>query len=144
VSTFLDMTTPRSRSFLAAAVSGALVLAACGGSDDSSSSGGDICAELQRIADIGVAGDAATTDAEISSALQDFADAMQDVAAAAPDEIKADAEKFAEASAVLAGIQEGQDDLTEEQAAVIADEDTAKAADAVSAYASSECGIELD
>lgn len=141
--TVVAMTTPRSLPFLAVAVTGALVLAACGGSDDDSA-GGDICAELERIAEIGIAGDAATTDAEISVALQDFADAMQDVAAAAPDEIKADAEKFAEASAVLAGIEEGQDDLTEEQAAVIADEDTAQAADAVAAYASKECGIELE
>ncbi len=83
------------------------------------SSDGDICAELERVAEIVAAGDAATTDAEIAAALQDLADAMVDVAAVAPDEIKADAEKIAEANAVLAGIEEGQDELTEEQAAMI-------------------------
>lgn len=136
------MTRSRSLSFVAAVVAGALTLAACGGSDDAASDG-DICAELERVAEIVAAGDAATTDAEIAAALQDLADAMVDVAAVAPDEIKADAEKTAEANAVLAGIEEGQDELTEEQAAIINDEETGRAADAISQYAQEECGIEI-
>lgn len=136
------MITARSCSFLAAAVVGTLVLAACGGSDDASSDG-DICTELERVAEIAVVGDAATTDEEVASALRDLADALSDVAAAAPDEIKDDAEKFAEASAVLAGIDAGQEELTEEQLAVISDEETGRAADAVADYATEECAIEI-
>jgi hypothetical protein len=136
------MITARSRSFLAAAVVGTLVLTACGGSDDASSDG-DICTELERVAEIAVVGDAATTDEEVASALRDLADALSDVAAAAPDEIKDDAEKFAEASAVLAGIDAGQEELTEEQLAVISDEETGRAADAVADYATEECAIEI-
>jgi hypothetical protein len=136
------MITARSRSFLAGAVVGTLVLAACGGSDDASSDG-DICTELERVAEIAVVGDAATTDEEVASALRDLADALSDVAAAAPDEIKDDAEKFAEASAVLAGIDAGQEELTEEQLAVISDEETGRAADAVADYATEECAIEI-
>jgi hypothetical protein len=136
------MITARSCSFLAAAVVGTLVLTACGGSDDASSDG-DICTELERVAEIAVVGDAATTDEEVASALRDLADALSDVAAAAPDEIKDDAEKFAEASAVLAGIDAGQEELTEEQLAVISDEETGRAADAVADYATEECAIEI-
>ena len=61
------------------------------------------------------------------TALRDLAAALEDVAASAPDELKADAEKFAEATAVLAGIQEGQEELTEEQEAVISDVDIERA-----------------
>jgi len=136
------MTPSRSRTSLAAAVVGTLALAACGGSDDASSDG-DVCAELERVAEIAVAGDAATTDGEVAAALQDLADALADVVAVAPDEIKADAETFAEASATLAGIEEDQLELTEEQAAVINDAETARAADAVAEYATQECGIEI-
>ena len=136
------MITSRSRSFLAAAIVGTLTLAACGGSDEASSDG-DVCTELERVADIAVAGDAATTDAEVATALKDLAAALEGVAAAAPDELKADAERFAEATAVLAGIQEGQDELTDEQEAVINDEETGRAVDAVAEYATEECGIEI-
>ncbi len=132
----------RSLSFLAAAVAAALTLAACGGSDEASSDG-DICSELERVAEIAVAGDAATSDAEVAAALQDLADALADAAAVAPDEIKGDAAAFAEATAVLSGIEEGQEELTAEQEAVIADEETGRAAEAVRDYAEQECGIEI-
>ncbi len=137
------MTTSRSLSLTTVAVVGALVLAACGGSDDASS-GGDVCAELEKVAEIVQAGDAATNDAEISTALKDLADALQGVVAAAPDDLKADAETFAAATAVLAGIEEGQAEFTDEQAAVVADEDAGRAADAVGEYATEECGIEIN
>ena len=136
------MTTSGSRAYIAAAVVGALALAACGGSDDASSDG-DVCAELERVAEIAVVGDAATTDAEVATALQDLADALADVAAVAPDDLKADAETFAATAEVLAGIEEGQAELTDEQAAVIADEDAGRAADAVADYATEECGLEI-
>jgi len=136
------MIASRSRSFLAAAIVGTLTLAACGGSDEASSDG-DVCAELERVAEISEVGSAATTDAEIAAALRDIAAALQDVAEVAPDEIKAEAEKFAAASAVLAGIEEGQVELTEEQQAVVDDEEANAAADAVGDYATEECGIEI-
>ena len=103
-----------------------------------------MCAELEKVAEIVQAGDAATTDAEISTASRISPTALQGVAAAAPDDLKADAEKFAAATAILAGIEEGQEEFTDEQAAVVADEEAGRAADAVGEYATEECGIEIN
>jgi hypothetical protein len=136
------MTTSRSSKYLAAAVVGAFALVACGSSDDASS-GGDVRADLERVAEIAAVGGEASTDAEVATALRDLAAALADVAASAPDDLKADAETFAASAEVLAGIEAGQEELTDEKWAVIADEDAGRAADAVADYATEECGLEI-
>lgn len=129
--------TPR---LLALVLVGAFAIAACGGSDAGSAD--DPCEAAQKLSDAFEAGDAAESEEAARAALGNFATALEDFAAAAPDDIKADAELLASGTRQIADVPEGEQP-SDEVAAILGDEEYDAAGDRLEEFLGETCSIEL-
>lgn len=129
--------TPR---LLALTLVGAFALAACGGSDSGSSA--DPCDAAQKVSEAFEVGDSAETDEEISEALDSFVDALENLAKAAPDEIKSDVELLAEGTRALSEIEPGTAP-TQEQQELLESEEFDRAGDRLDEYFEESCDLEF-
>lgn len=125
---------------LALAITGALALAACGGSDAASDT--DPCDAAAAVGEAFESGDAATSPEETVEAFGDLADALDDFADAAPDEIQADVDALADAMRELARI-DPEAGPNEEQNALIGSDELDAAGDRVGDYLEENCDIEI-
>jgi len=126
---------------IALGVVGALALAACGGSDSASESD-DPCAGTSDLAAAFEAGDSAESPEDALDAIGSLADALDDFAASAPDEVRADAEALAEATRTLSEV-DPNGELTDEQAELMASDDLDAAGDRIEEYLDENCDIQI-
>ncbi|MFK7917812.1 MAG: hypothetical protein AB8G14_07020 [Ilumatobacter sp.] len=134
------MKTSRTTSILSVLATSALVLSACGGSDAASNA--DPCEVAQTVADAFEEGDAAESAEDALAALANFASTLEDLAKAAPDDLKADIELLADGTRQLADSDPDEGPSDEVLAIVDGDEYDA-AGERLEDYIQGTCGLDF-
>lgn len=118
-----------------------VTLAACSGSD-SGSDADDPCAGTSNLASAYQAGEDAETPEEGLEAIRTLADALDEFARSAPDDIASDAEDLAAATRTLSEA-DPEGELTDEQTELLESDDLEAAGDRIEAYLEENCDIEF-
>ncbi len=135
----------RRTTLIATLLAGAVVVAACGSDDDGSSAGGDACGIAEQIRDFP---DPDFTDPDsVGASFEGLNDLFQSFASAAPGEIEADAQFFADSSQQLVDAIDAADgDFLAADLAFL-DETEAQsieAGDRLDEWTQRECGFEVN
>lgn len=134
------MTTISSRSLVSLAVGAALALAACGGSESSGSSAGDPCDAATGIQEGFEAVDNSQSAEDAQAALVSVADALDDLSNIAGGDIGDDASRLAGGFRTLSEVD---GEPTDEQLAVMEDDDLDAAGERLEDYLRETCDVEI-